>query len=136
MLILLAHLGPSTTPATAGEDVRDIQLYQKTQGKRDWEDYKRWKRNQDDADWRDREDRRPTMGSCKGWYEAQGQKMWTKFLAEREARKAWERVARSKVSEEYADWNYAGGKRNGGFRCWGVGSFTRCEARAMACRPS
>jgi hypothetical protein len=125
------------SPAITGEDVREINSYQKTQGDKSYRDYLRWKREQDYTERMDRRDNRPIVGACRGWYEAQGQKMWTEYLAKREARKAWERVARTKVSEEYADWEYAGAKgRGNGFRCWNVGTFTRCEAKAMACRPS
>lgn len=140
MLAAILVMCALMTPVRAGEAQIEIDTYQKVQGKRDWEDYKRWKRNNDDAAWRDQTDRRPTRGACKGWITMEGQKMIGALLARREARKTWERAARSRYSADHADWDFAGGKgesRGGdGFRCWKERPFTRCEARAMACRAS
>ncbi len=136
LVAVLVSILLSSGIASAGEAQAEIDSYQRVRSDREWRDYQRWKRNQEDAYLRDTRDHRPVRGNCKGWVVVEGQKMWGGILARREARKSWERAARSRYPADHADWDYAGAKRNGGFRCWHEGTFTRCEARAMACRAS
>jgi hypothetical protein len=109
---------------------------EKAQSDRDYRDYLEWKRERTrgQIDRRVRRTYRPirTKDFCKGRYEVEGKKMAFEWLAKREARISWERVARVRESEQFSDWEYAADKD---IVCWKVGGFKRCKATGIACRP-
>lgn len=136
-LILIASSFLTAASSIPRADEKIPPHLERAQSREEWRQFQNWKRVQErERIYRDVERRyKPirTRGFCRARYEVEGKKMWPEWLAKREARLAWERVARVRESEQFADWNFAADKD---IICWKVGGFKRCKAVGIACRPS
>src|SRR5688572_5646114 len=99
---ILAVLLLLTVPASA-EDRAQVDLYLKAEADKDYDSYRAWKRDQRRVEQWEERDRRPARGNCRGFYSVEGKAMLGNWLAQREARLAWERVVRSREAEQFAD---------------------------------